>query len=194
VGQFNQVFNVLVKLTKHLLLPMMFVMPVVASESTILTLGEAVKAALANDSLVMLKQARAYSAEENAVADGELDDPKLTLGIFNLPTTNVDLNKNPTTQLRFGVKQVFPRGNTLHYQSLKRRDLSDAEWANAALLKKRISREVQQYYLDAFYQQKVLNELNNNRQLFSRLLRNTEDSYRVGGASQQAVFQAKLQL
>ncbi len=194
MDQFNQVLNVLVKLTTHMLLSIMFVMPVMASNSTMLTLIDAVKIALENDSKVMLNQARAYSSKENAVADGELADPELTLGIFNLPTTNVDVNKNPTTQLRFGVKQVFPRGNTLHYQSLKRRDLSEAEWANSALLKKRVSLEVQQYYLEAFYQQKVLDELNSNRRLFSRLLKNTEDSYRVGGASQQSFFQAKLQL
>ncbi len=173
---------------------MMFVMPAMASESTVLSLSEAVETALSSDSLVMLKQARAQSAEENSVADGELADPKLTLGVFNLPTTNFDLNKNPTTQLRLGVKQAFPRGNTLHYQSLKSRDLSEAEWANSALLKKRITRDVQQYYLEAFYQQKVLDELKNNRRLFARLLKNTEDSYSVGGANQQAVFQAKLQL
>ncbi|PCH84414.1 MAG: hypothetical protein COB89_04630 [Piscirickettsiaceae bacterium] len=192
--QFNQVFIIAAKVTKRLLLSILIVMPVWASESNVLALSEAVGTALENDSLVMLKQARAYSAEENAIADGELADPTLSLGIFNLPTTNFNLNKNPTTQLRFGVKQAFPRGKTLHYQSLKRRDLSEAEWANAALLKKSITRDVQQYYLEAFYQQKVLDELNNNRRLFARLLKNTEDSYSVGGANQQAVFQAKLEL
>lgn len=189
--QFNQVFSMA---AKYLLLPVLIVMPVFASESKVLSLSEAINIALTNDSLVMLKQARAHSAEENAVADGELADPKLTLGIFNLPTTNFDLNKNPTTQLRLGVKQAFPRGKTLHYQSLKRRDLSEAEWANAALFKKSITRDIQQYYLEAFYQQKVLNELNNNRRLFARLLNNTENNYRLGGANQQAVFQAKLAL
>ncbi|PHS70123.1 MAG: hypothetical protein COB22_08345 [Cycloclasticus sp.] len=194
MGQFNQVLIIATKVTKHLLLSILIVVPVWASESKVLPLSEAVDIALANDSLVMLKQARAQSAEESAVADGELADPTLTLGVFNLPTTDFDLNKNPTTQLRFGIKQAFPRGETLHYQSLKRRDLSEAEWANAALLKKRVTRDVQQYYLEAFYQQKVLNELNNNRRLFARLLKNTEDSYSVGGANQQAVFQAKLEL
>ncbi|HIF18734.1 MAG TPA: hypothetical protein EYQ65_08285, partial [Cycloclasticus sp.] len=110
--QFNQVFINTAKVAKHLLLSMMFVMPAMASESTVLSLSEAVETALSSDSLVMLKQARAQSAEENSVADGELADPKLTLGVFNLPTTNFDLNKNPTTQLRLGVKQAFPRGNT----------------------------------------------------------------------------------
>lgn len=194
MGQFNQVFIIATKVVKHLLLSVLIVMPVFASESKVLALPEAVEAALANDSLVMLNQARAHSAEENAVADGELADPTLTLGVFNLPTTDFDLNKNPTTQLRFGIKQAFPRGNTLYYQSLKRRDVSNAEWAKAALLKKRITRDVQQYYLEAFYQQKVLDELNNNRRLFARLLKNTEDSYRVGDANQQAVFQTKLEL
>jgi outer membrane protein TolC len=197
MGQFNQNFIIAEKAAMYLLVAVLFStlgMPVYASDKQILSLSEAVERALANDSLVKLKQARAKSAEENAIADGELADPKLTLGVFNLPTTNFDLNKNPTTQMRLGVKQAFARGETLHYQSLKRLELSEAEWANAALIKKRITRDVQQYYLEAFYQEKVLNELNDNRRLFARLLKNTEDNYSVGGASQQDVLQAKLEL
>jgi len=169
-------------------------MSVAASEGKVLSLNAAVVMALENDSVVMLNKTRAQSAIENAIADGEMEDPKLTFGVFNVPTSDFDLNKNPTTQLRFGVNQALPRGDTLHYQSLKSRDLSEASEAMALLASKQIVRDVRRQYLEVFYQEKVLGVLNSNRRLFVQLLKNTEDNYSVGGSSQQAILQAKLEL
>jgi len=161
-------------------------MSVAASEGKVLSLNAAVVMALENDSVVMLNKTRAQSAIENAIADGEMEDPKLTFGVFNVPTSDFDLNKNPTTQLRFGVNQALPRGDTLHYQSLKSRDLSEASEAMALLASKQIVRDVRRQYLEVFYQEKVLGVLNSNRRLFVQ--------YSVGGSSQQAILQAKLEL
>jgi len=169
-------------------------LPVLASEDRVLSLNATVIRALENDSVVMLNQTRAQSAIENAIADGEMEDPRLTLGVFNVPTDNFDMDKNPTTQLRFGVKQALPRGDTLRYQSLKSRDLADASQAMALLVSKQIVRDVREQYLEAFYQGKVLGVLESNRRLFVRLLKNTEDNYSVGGSNQQAILQAKLEV
>ncbi|MBL4744406.1 MAG: TolC family protein, partial [Cycloclasticus sp.] len=111
-----------------------------------------------------------------------------------LPTGDFDLKDNPTTQLRVGVKQAFPRGNTRHFQSLKRSDNALAEQRRTLLTRQQILRAVRLYYLEAFYQQKSVGILKENRALFVRLLKNSEDTYRVGISRQQAVLQAQLEL
>jgi hypothetical protein len=42
-----------------------------------------------------------------------LPDPKVSLGIMNLPTDTWDLDQEGMTQLKVGVSQMFPRGDSL---------------------------------------------------------------------------------
>lgn len=168
--------------------------PVNAADKPLLTLAEAERIALLNDPRVAFNRARADAFAEEAIADGQIADPKLTVGLFNVPTDNFNLDDYPTTQFRLGIKQDLPRGDTLRYKSLKRRDYSQAETARALLVGSKIKRDVRLNFLETFYQQQVADILFSSRHQFSRLLRNTEDSYSVGSSNQQAVLLAKLEL
>ncbi|NNG12776.1 MAG: hypothetical protein HKM88_05950, partial [Halobacteria archaeon] len=81
-----------------------------------LTLAEAEQLALSEDPAVAASRARSQALREDAVASGQLPDPKLKTGLFNLPLDTFDIDQEPTTQLRLGLQQTFPRGATLKHR------------------------------------------------------------------------------
>lgn len=51
------------------------------------------------------------AAREQAVAEGQLPDPRLKLGLQNLPVDSFALNREPMTQSTIAVEQMLPGGN-----------------------------------------------------------------------------------
>ena len=56
-----------------------------------------------------------------SIAAGQLPDPQLTIGIANLATDTFAFNQEPMTQLKVGVSQMFPRGES---RALKQQQLA----------------------------------------------------------------------
>jgi len=84
-----------------------------------LTLAESEQIVLDSDFITRQFNTRSASLNERAIADGQLPDPKVKLGIMNLPVNSFDRGQEPMTQLQVGIQQSFPRGRTLYYKSLK---------------------------------------------------------------------------
>ena len=78
-----------------------------ASVHADLDINEAVRLALTDDPVVAASHARSQALQDNAIADGQLPDPQLKTGIYNLPTDNFHINEEPSTQLRLGLQQAF---------------------------------------------------------------------------------------
>jgi hypothetical protein len=89
-----------------------------------LTLAESEQIALDSDFITRQFNTRSAGLNERAIADGQLPDPKIKLGIMNLPVNSFDCGQEPMTQLQVGIQQSFPRGRTLYYKSLKTRDIA----------------------------------------------------------------------
>ena len=83
----------------------------------VLTLPAAEQYALQADPAVIASHSRAVALQEQAIADGQLPDPKLGLGIYNLPLNDFSVSREPTTQFRTKIQQAFPRGDTLSSSS-----------------------------------------------------------------------------
>ena len=157
-----------------------------------LSLTDAENAALVADPAIERNDALAASISETAIADGQLADPKLTFGLFNLPSDDFDLNKNSATQLRLGVKQALPKGDTLRFKKLKGAQYALAKKHQTEWLKRKTLLDVRLSYLESFYHQGTVEILNKNRRYFVDLLKTTENFYGVGRVNQQDVLLAKL--
>ena len=70
----------------------------VTDVSASLTLQEVERVALEADPTVAAGLARSSALQEGSVADGQLPDPKLSLGMFNVPLDSFDVEDEPTTQ------------------------------------------------------------------------------------------------
>jgi outer membrane protein TolC len=159
-----------------------------------LTLDQAELMALEADPAVIAAQARATALQDQAVADGQLPDPKLGIGVYNLPLDDFSYSREPTTQFRTKIQQAFPPGDTLHYQQQKTEWLGKAQQAQASLARLEIRRDVQQAFLELYYQRQAAQVVEQSRQLFQQLVEITRSQFSTGRVSQQDVLQAQLEL
>jgi outer membrane protein TolC len=166
----------------------------VSNAQSALTLTVAEQIALADDPAIGALQARSEALRDAAVADGQLPDPKLKTGIYNLPLDTFEVDKEPTTQWRLGVVQSFPRGDTLHYKKRQTEWLATAEQASAEAGSRRVIRDVRKHFLELLYQVRAEQIVTETRELFAQLVDITQAHYATGRVSQQDVLRASLEL
>jgi len=159
-----------------------------------LDINEAVSLALADDPTIAASKARSRAFSDNAIADGQLPDPQLNTGIYNLPTDNFHINEEPSTQLRLGIKQAFPRGKTLHYRQRQSEWKAAAAMATAELETRQVILDVRNSFMELYYQTRAREIVVATRKLFSQLVDITRAHYATGRVSQQDVLNASLEL
>jgi outer membrane protein TolC len=169
--------------------------PIATGETqTLLTLEAAEHYALQSDPAVIASQSRAVALQDQAIADGQLPDPKLGLGVYNLPLNDFSVSREPTTQLRSKIQQSFPRGHTLHYQQKRTEWLSKAETAQADVTEREIQRDLRQTFFELYYQKQAAAVVARSRDFFQNLVEITRAHFATGRVSQQNVLQAQLEL
>lgn len=159
-----------------------------------LTLPEVEAITIKNDYLSQSQYSRRDALEDSAVADGQLPDPQLNVGLFNAPLDNFDLDREPNTQLRFGVTQAFPRGDTLKIRSQQTQWSSQEQSYRAQDQLAQSVRMARENYLDIYYQVGAQKIIHQSHQYFSQLVDIAESFYRVGRVNQQDVLRAQLEL
>jgi len=179
---------------KYSLVALLLLFSPLLSAGPLLTLDHLQTMALSDDARVQASELRRLSLAELAIAQSQLDDPTLTVGVFNVPIDDFDLNQNASTQLRLGLSQTLAKGDSLQLRKKQGDYAAIAQAQYSELLKKTLIRNVRLHFLETLYRQKSLAILNKNRRYFAELLVTTDNLYAVGRANQQAVLQAKLEL
>ena len=164
------------------------------SSVSALTLTEAENIALNNDPLMESHQAEARAWNSSAVADNQLPDPKLRFGLYNMPLDSFDKAQEPSTQLRFGVEQFFPKGNSLKLKQIKSEWRAKEELARASDRRARVKLNIREDFFNLYYQVEAGRIIKSSRKLFSQLVEITEAHYASGRVNQQDVLRADLEL
>jgi outer membrane protein TolC len=159
-----------------------------------LDLDGAIRIALGNDPASAASRATARAYSENAIAEGQLPDPRLRTGLVNVPVDSFDISSEPMTQLQLGIEQAFPRGDTLRYRQRRAESLASVEEANAASTTLQTVRDVRRHFLELYYQVRAAAIVAESRALFAQLVDITQAQYASGRASQQDVLSASLEL
>ncbi|MBI4006429.1 MAG: TolC family protein [Gammaproteobacteria bacterium] len=159
-----------------------------------LTLTEAEQHALESDPVIAQFQAQTAALSERAVAEGQLPDPELSLGIAEVPLNNFDLGDHEDTEVRLGLSQTFPAGRTLKYRSERMSSMANAEKARVMNQRLLVLREVRNTYVELYYQQEARRILELNRDLFGEMVDITERQYAEGRDNQHDVIRAQLEL
>ena len=180
---------------KKIILVLLFSTSIVQAQNT-LSLQKAIQIAQQNDLWLIKNFYQQESTEALSVSAGELPDPKVSLSFLNFPTDTFDFGQEPMTQLRVGVAQMFPRGNTLE---LKRQQLqlkSDIFPFQRMDRTEKVKVIVAQLWLDAYKAQESIDLIEKNRSLFEQLSEVAEASYSsaLGKTSQQDIIRAQLEL
>ncbi|MBN4063365.1 TolC family protein [Cardiobacterium sp. AH-315-I02] len=159
-----------------------------------LNLKLAEQLALTDDPMVKSYLASSRAFDEQSIVDNTLPDPQFRLGLFNLPVDTFSTTQEPSTQLRLGVQQAFPKGDSLQYKQQQSRWLSKSSLAQADDENLKIIRDLREVYLNLYYELQTEKIIKNNRALFTSLVKITEAHYAAGRVKQQDVLQADLEL
>lgn len=159
-----------------------------------LTLESAIQEAISSDHWARSSAYQEQALRHQAIASGQLPDPKMRLALANLPTDTFDFDQENMTQLQVGVSQQFPRGDSLKIQQRQLTQRADKgplqRLLRAATLKKQVSDSWIQ--LHALQEQLML--LENNRYLFQELVDISRANFRSGKARRFEVIDAELQV
>ena len=159
-----------------------------------LSLGEAEQLALDRDPVTKGLQAGEQGYQDLAVARGQLPDPRVKLGMMNLPVDSFAIDAEPMTQIQVGVQQMFPPGETLRYRREYTEAMAEGEKARIMERKLKVLREVRLGYLELYYNTNADRILQENRSVFSDLLTITRRQYAAGRDNQHDVLRAQLEL
>lgn len=162
----------------------------------VISLNDAIEKAQNNDPWLHGNKLKQSAIQLKSIAAGTLPDPKVSLSLLNTPTDTWDLDQEAMTQLKVGVSQMFPRGDSLAIKQSKLKVESHKFPLLREERKAKLKAQVSQLWLDAYLAQKTIELINNDKGLFEQMADVVKASYStgVGKTRQQDVIRAQLEL
>jgi hypothetical protein len=166
------------------------------NSKSVLSLEQATKIAQENDPWLVGNKHSQDAVKSMSVAAGTYPDPKVNVGLANFPTDTFDINQEPMTQIKVGVSQMIPRGDSLEIKRQQLEVTSEQFPFQRQDRKAKIVVRVSQLWLDAFNAQESIRLIEKDRPLFEQLADVAEASYSsaFGKTRQQDIVRAQLEL
>lgn len=179
-----------------LFIPSLAAQQSLSSVESILSFETAIKSAQKNDPWLTGNFHKQRSIESMSTAVSTLPDPKISIGLANLPTDGFDFGQEGMTQAKIGIAQMFPRGDTLDIKSQQLRLQSEAFPFQRQDREAKVAVTVGSLWLDAYRVQQSIALIEKNRSLFEQLADIAEASYSsaLGKTRQQDIVRAQLEL
>ncbi len=165
-----------------------------AFSSPVLTLADAETIALADEPGIISQQWQMQSLSEQSIADGQLMDPKLQLGLANMPTDSFEFDQENMTQLKLGIIQQFPSGDSLNIKQQRTQKQSELFLSKISERKLSIIKEVRLTYFEIYYWEQAKTTISQNKRFFSQLVDIVQSMFSVGKNNQQDLIRAQLEL
>lgn len=166
--------------------------PPAAGDQAALSLEEVRSLALEGQPQLLQLAARARAARENASAEGQLPDPRLTLGLSNLPVDSLSFTREDMTQAMVGISQMVPGGDKLRLASRRMSlEASQAE-AELAAARLRIARDASRAWLDWYAPRQALELVQRIAAEFDRQVEWAGVAYATGGLGLADTLELRL--
>ncbi|TKB47431.1 TolC family protein [Thalassotalea mangrovi] len=188
--------SVTVKGLRTCLLPLVALLSLQTTASEGLSLPQAVSLAQGNDPWLQGNRLQQSAVEARSNAALTLPDPVVSVSAMNLPTDSWHFNQEPMTQLKVGVSQMFPRGDTRAIKNAQLKTDATKFPFQRADRNARVASQVSQLWLDAYLARETIELINRDKALFEQMVEITKASYSsaVGNTRQQDVIRAQLEL
>jgi outer membrane protein, heavy metal efflux system len=157
-------------------------------------LSEIIDEALAQNKEIQSLEAQAESFRKEVSFAGSLDDPRLGLGVVNLPTDTFRFNQEPMTQKVVSIAQRIPWFGKLSLRSQRTALMAVRQDAILKTKQLELARQVATSYFELGFtatSQRINDRLTT---LVTKLLKVAETRYAAGMGLQQDVFQAQVEL
>lgn len=160
------------------------------------TLRHAVEHAIATDPWLDRSRAAESALRHEAVAAGQLPDPKLTVALANLPVDSFSFSQEPMTQLQVGLTQAFPAGKTLSLREERLRQLGRSARLEQQAREAVVEHEVTRLWVEIARADESIAIIESSRQLFEQLLEVTRARYNSATRRtlQQDIIRAQLEV
>ncbi|MBF0290371.1 MAG: TolC family protein [SAR324 cluster bacterium] len=155
-------------------------------------LHELVQIATEKDPSVLRLDLESKALRQKSVADGQLMDPRIKLGVSAIPLDSFDLEQEAMTQQQIGFQQVFPRGSSLGLKRKKGEAFSREKSWMAQWEYLKIQRDVRLAFLEIVHLRKSSGIVRKNKKLFQQLLEISRSRYASGKEKQQNVLEFEL--
>jgi len=170
------------------------VSPAIANEK--LTLKSAVEIAVENDPWLVSSAHRERATLSSSVVASSLPDPVVNIGLANVPTDGFAFDQEPMTQLKVGVSQMFPRGDSL---AIRSRQLREQAAEHPLMRADRVAKarvQVSNLWLEIYRAQQSVKLIDEDKALFEQLSDIAKANYSTafGRVNQQDIVRAKLEL
>lgn len=128
------------------------------------------------------------------IAANQYPDPTLSLGALNFPVDSFSASQEPMTQLQIGLRQVIPKGDSLKYRYLSKRQKANAILASRKLQALKILQQVRVLWFDSYLWHKSEQLLLAQRHTFKHLEQVASSLFANNKVPQQDVLNAQLNL
>ncbi|MBK8971862.1 MAG: TolC family protein [Hahellaceae bacterium] len=161
-----------------------------------LTLDAAIEIAQQGDPWLAGNQLNQQALEDRATAAGTLPDPKVGLGLANLPVDSWDFAQEPMTQAQVSVSQMFPRGRSLALQQQQLQLSAEALPFARQDRKAQVAAEVSERWWDIYLAQESQQWVKTSRTHFEQLAELAETRYAsaIWRTRQQDLVNAQVEL
>lgn len=161
-----------------------------------LGLNQAIYRAIQADDWLKSSELKESAFRDEATSHSSLPDPTMSLGVANLPTDSWEFDQENMTQLKVGITQRFPGGDSRGVKARKSQLMADVNPYQRLERKAQLTRKVSHLWLDSYLARQSIKLIENERYLFEQLVDVTTARYQsaLGKARQQDVVRAQLEL
>ncbi len=161
-----------------------------------LSLDEAIHEAVNNDEWLQGNLKQESALRDEAISNGSLPDPTLSLNVLNLPTDSWSFDQENMTQIKVGVSQRIPGGRSLKMKARKQQLMADVNPYLRLNRRAQLALEVTRQWYDGYLALKSIQLIEEDRYLFEQMVEVTSARYQsaVGQIRQQDVDRARLEL
>lgn len=161
-----------------------------------LPLEKAIDLVNQNDPWMQSSQLQEQAIRHQSDAIVQLPDPQLSMSLSNFPVNGFDFTQEAMTQVKVGVSQMFPRGDS---NQITRQQLGyEAEQHPLLRLDRQAQnrRDITLLWLDSFAASQKIRLLQEDKKLFEQLSEIVKASYAVAQSQtrQQDVLRSQLEL
>ena len=167
-----------------------------AQSNSEISLQRVIELAIAHDDWLTANRELERALIEESVAVAQLPDPRMTVGLANMPVDTFNFGQEPMTQFRVGVNQTFPRGDSLLLGETQKLLQSEVNPHLREDRKAMVALTVSLLWLESFLSEQSIALIESDRALFEQLVDITSSRYSAaaGLARQQDLVRAELEL
>jgi len=159
-----------------------------------LSMADAVRLAVTRDNVLQQLTAEKTGIIASSVAAGTLPDPKLAVGLVNLPTNSFAVGQQPMTMQVVGLQQDFPAGDSRALAKKRGGQLADSQQAAIDARRLEVKQAVRLAWLNAYYAQHGIALIHASETALEQSVAIAQAEYENGKGTQQAWLRARLAL